>query len=504
MASAVSLPLTGSAVADSSFAETVPQSTIHDPRSTTFVCSTTCLLTALVLRLAVSLGVFGSQPMLGDGADYYAQAVQLFEGTRPDVPYYWPPGTSYFLELCFWFIGVSEASARIGLALLATLNVALVAWLAYEVSRSERTARAAAWLAALYPPDILLSFTSFSQYLSLFCLTGSAVFGLRLMRSCSPRFALDDETGSEPLRPECRPFDRLRDALLTGAFLGIGCLTRPSMMGVVAFVPVAATIAWWWSWRGDRRRGAMRFGVCVAATCAVAAAIVLPVIRHNIRTGGGPTLSTNNERNIFLGNNPYTPHYKTSHFAQRNLDELPSDVQDYLRGFYHADNPRQAMKQAALNYIREKPGITLLRTANRARAFWGFDYIASKQIQQALALSSVAFYPLLALEAGGYVAVILLAIAGLVLAWRRFATGGNLWLLGLIVAYAAPYCLAFSAGAYHFPMIGLTLPFAGLACVSLRDGTCREIIHRRTIWFAAVAFFAMQVEYAWFSLRHAG
>jgi 4-amino-4-deoxy-L-arabinose transferase-like glycosyltransferase len=442
--------------------------------------------------------------MLGDGADYYAQAVQLFDGSRPDVPFYWPPGTSYFLELCFWLFGVGEASARLGLAVLARLNVALVSRLAFDITASRRSAHVAAWLAALYPPDVLLSCSSFSQYLSLFCLTGTAVFGYRLLKSCAPRFACDDEVGCRPLRPECRPFDRARGALLTGAFLGVGCLTRPSLMAVVALVPVAAAVAWWWTWRGDRRRGAMRFGVSAAATCAVAFAVALPVIRHNVRTGGGFTLSTNNERNVFLGNNPFTPHYKTGHFAQRSLEELPADVQNYLRGYYESENPRQAMKQAAMTYIREHPGITLLRTANRARAFWGFDYIGSRQFQQAFGLASAGFYALLAVEAGGYAAVMLLAIAGLVLTLRRLPIGGTLWLLGLIAASAAPYCLAFSAGAYHFPTMGLVIPFAACGCVSLTDGTWREIVRRRTFWIGLAAFLVIQIEYAWFSLRHAG
>lgn len=507
-----------------------PRPTIHDRRSTTLVCSTTCLLTALALRLAVSLGCLASLPMLGDAADYYAQAVQLFERTRPDVPFYWPPGTSFFLEECFWLFGVSEASARIGLAVLGTLHVALVAKLAFEVASigiesrrmglqtrpslgsgepsyethlpAEHIAHAAGWLAAIYPAEILLSFESCSQHLSLFCLTGSALFGLRLLKSCTPRFVAEDADGSRPLRPECQPFDRLRDALVTGAFLGVGCLTRPSMMGVVALVPLAGVIAWWCTWPHDRRRGAFRFGAAVALTCAVAFAVTLPVVRHNVRTGGGFTLSTNNERNLFLGNNPHTPHYKTGHFAQRSLDELPPDVQNYLRSFYQSENPRQAMKQAAMNYIREHPGITLLRTANRARAFFGFDYIASRQIQQAFGWSAVAALPLLALEAGGYLLVMTLALAG-VFAVKPFSHEGTWWLLSLIAAYAGPYCLAFSAGTYHFPMLGLVLPFAGAAVVALADGRWREILSRRPTWLAWGAFFAVQIEYAWFSLRHA-
>jgi 4-amino-4-deoxy-L-arabinose transferase-like glycosyltransferase len=466
-------------------------------------CPLKLLLLSLVLRMAVSIGWLGSLPMLGDAADYYGQAVELFEGTRPDVPFYWPPGTSFFLEACFWLFGVSVTSARVGLAVLGTLHVALVARLTMEISGSHRVARAAGWLAAIYPAEILLSFESCSQHLSLFCLTGTALFGLRLLKSCTPRFAAGDADGSTPLRAQCRPFDRLRDALVTGAFLGVGCLTRPSMMGVVALVPLAAVIAWWCTWSHDRRRGAIRFAAAVTTACAVAFAVTLPVVQHNLRTGGGFTLSTNNERNLFLGNNPFTPHYKTSHFAQRSLDELPADVQLYLRSYYESENPRQAMKEATAAYVREHPWITMLRTANRARAFFGFDYIASRQIPQAFGWPAVVALPLLVLEAGGYVLVMLLGLAGLFVR-KPFPRGGTWWLLALLAAYAGPYCLAFSAGTYHFPILGLVLPFAGASADALLAGRWRDVLSRRATWVAWCTFAAVQVEYAWFSLRHAG
>jgi hypothetical protein len=210
-------------------------------------------------------------------------------------------------------------------------------------------------------------------------------------------------------------------------------------------------------------------------------------------------VSTNNERNLFLGNNPYTPDYKTSHLGQRSLDELPPDARAYLESFYTRTDARAAMQHAALAYMAHHPVRTLWRTLHRATSFWGFDYLASREIQKWRGGGTLATMPLLALEGGSYMMVGALALAG----W--FALAGACdrgWRLGcaaLILAYEAPYAIAFSGGTYHFPVMPLLIPFAAVAVANAAATWQRARASTGTIAALSV-FAAVQVEYAYFAL----
>lgn len=67
-----------------------------------------------------------------------------------------------------------------------------------------------------------------------------------------------------------------------------------------------------------------------------------------------------------------------------------------------------------------------------------------------------------------------------------------------MLAYQAPYLIAFSGGTYHFPVMGLLWPFAALAAVRLHEEGLSWFA-RRIGFRGGVALgllFAFQVEYA--------
>ena len=462
----------------------------------------------LALRLLVAVVWLGSLPMHGDAADYFSEAVGLHEGTREAVAYYWPPGTTYLLATLFKFTGPSETAARVLMAVLGSLQILVIGWLGRELTGQLRTGRVAAWIAALYPPVVLFTWQCGSQHLSAFCLTMVALYGLRTWR-----------------------FPSFKNVMLLGLTLGLGCLARPSMLSIVAAAPLLA--AWlWFKWscvphEPEYGTGPMpqrpKLWVAAAAWAAaltIAALCLAPTALYNARHGGGWTLSTNNERNFFIGNNPHTPWYKTGHMAQRQLSELSPDAQTYLKAAYAAPNRRARMSQLAWEHIRQEPALFVLRTANRARAFWGFDYIASRTYQASLKsagessgmLTKAKVGGLLLLEAGGYLAVMLLATAGLLAGWNQQRSAIQWWLLGLTVMYAAPYGLAFAAGTYHFPVIGLLIPFAAIGWTTLANGHGPQAFltrvrqtfwqHRATFW-ATCLLLAVQAEYLYFAVRYA-
>jgi hypothetical protein len=436
---------------------------------------------ALGVRALVALVLLGRMPLVSDARDYVDLATALRAGNAAGA-YYWPPGQAIALCGAFAVLGKSAAVARVVVLFESVATVALTALLARELA-GVRAARVGGWIAALYAPSILLCAQPYAQHQAALCLAMTAYFGLRAVRQ-----------------------QRLLFFALAGAALGLGCLTRPSM------VSVAATVAVGWCVAAKRERGSRTLeesgpkrerashtlGVVLAG--AVALAVVAPVAVHNVRAGAGWTLSTNNERNLFLGNNPYTPDYKTSHLGQRSLDELPESVRSYLASFYTRPDAREAMQHEAFAYMRSHPLRTAVRTLNRATSFWGFDYLASREIQSWLGVSTRGALPWLALEAGSYLAVLAAALAAFVALADACERTWRVWLAALALGYEAPYAIAFSGGTYHFPVMPLVIPFAAAALAHPRAAWARVRSSKGAL--AALSLLAIvEVQYAYYAVR---
>jgi hypothetical protein len=428
---------------------------------------------ALAVRAVVAYGILSGMPLVSDAQSYALAGVALRDHFPGDRAYFWPPGMPALLAGAYAVLGSDLWVSRLVACALGTLQVALALAWAREMLPDARSVRATGWIAALYPPAVLMSGQTYSQHLAGVALTALALFAARLWRS-----------------------GRMRDGVGAGIAWAVGCATRPSMLSVA---PVLVGLAAAASWRaraagtsGSRRAAAAALG----AACT--AALLAPIALHNQHHGAGPTLSTNNDANVFYGNNPYTPNYKTSHLGQRELDQLEPNVRAYLERFKSAPNARAAMRDETLRYVREHPGITAWRCVNRLRAFWGFDYLMARNIQLDRGLGTGALVALTALEAGGYALVMALAFVTLAGGWDALRRVPAWTALAATAAYQAPYVLAFSAGTYHYPVMGLLFPFAGFA--ASRDPRSeppwlRARRSRALRWTFAV-FAAIQIEYA--------
>lgn len=443
------------------------------------------LLAGLAVRAVVAFGLLRGLPLVNDALQYSDQAKEFLGSFPGKAAYYWPPGSSLLLACAYAVLGSSEAVAKGVMVLLGTAAVPLTARIAREVD--PRSEAAAAWIAALYPPAVMLVAESSAQHLAALCILAFAWLGLRAIRERKAAlFAL------------------------AGLALGAGCLTRPSMASLapVLFGFFAAT-----AWRARKERFAMaKLAAGGAALVLGASVLVVPVVLHNARLGAGFTISTNNERNLFLGNNPYTPDYKTSHLGQRGHEELDPETRAYLESFHDTaarvpaiesrPEVRAAMLHEALSYMASHPGRTALRTLNRTTSFWGFDYMASRLVQDNRGWGTMGLLPLLALEAGGYLVVAALAILGL------FAFGAECdrwwlaWLAWLVVAYQVPYAIAFSSGTYHFPAMALLVPFAGVALARRREIALR-LRENKAALVAFAVFAIVQVQYAYYAAVYA-
>ncbi|MFO0588044.1 MAG: glycosyltransferase family 39 protein [Polyangiaceae bacterium] len=471
------------------------------------------LLGIVVLGVAVrALSAFGLSARTGlvsDAGRMAEEAAGWLTNGHPEA-FYLPPGNTALLLLSQRLFGVGTLGPRIAMVLVSSLTVLFAARLGGQLAGR----RAMFWtgiVGALYTPAVLLCGQSYSQHLAGLCLVVFADQGFSAFRK-----------------------GRVGAAVCAGLALGIGALARPSTLSVApvalyfaltamrrAQLPEHAShgaadglassdgvshgaadgLAFWM-----KTALARRIALAAGVTAVVTGLCVLPAMLHNRAAGEGWAISTNNERNLFLGNCQFTPDYKTSHLAQRLPEELPDDVRDYLLRFEGKPDQRRLMRDAAVEYMLDNPGRTLYRTLSRARAFWGFDYLATRVVQQFGDGGARRIAPaLLALEAGCFLAVAALATVALTRARQGFRRPLARWLLALVVAYQVPYLIAFASGTYHFPVMGLVWPFAGVALASLTKEGVRAFVSSVGVrGFAALAvLFAIQIEYAYQTLRMA-
>jgi 4-amino-4-deoxy-L-arabinose transferase-like glycosyltransferase len=429
---------------------------------------------ACSVRAAVAFGLLGAMPMTSDARDYFDVGAALASG-KTEGAFYWPPGEGAALGAAFRAFGTSVAVARTLTIAMSVATVVLTARIARDLAGA-RAGNAAGWIAALYAPSVLLCGQSYAQHLAALCLAATAFYGLRAARDGGPLVFV-----------------------AAGVALGLGILTRPSMGSVVPVLAVA------WGGRSLREpTGAGRrratWGAAIGAVAALAC--VTPAYVHDARAGAGWTLSTNNERNLFLGNNPYTPDYKTSHLGQRALGELEPEARDYLTSFYRRADARAAMQREALSYMEMHPARTTLRTLNRTTSFWGFDYLASRSIQNWRGWGPAVTLPLLALEGGSYLVVAALALVALFAMRGHGDRGGRAWLVALAVAYEVPYALAFSGGTYHFPVFPVLVALAAIAAAHPRQAwhDLRNPRQCRGAWAALAGFALLQAQYGYYAV----
>lgn len=440
---------------------------------------------AILARVITTFILLGDMPLINDAVDYSDFASFLSLHFPGDKSYYWPPGTSMFVSVFYSLFGSDLMITRLVIFLVSMVSLVLVALISMEVLESEQAARFSAYAYAVYPPVLMLSGQLYSHHVAALCVLLLAYTGIKAIRR-----------------------GKMIYYFASGLFLGYGILTRPSMMSLS---PVLFFVLIVYPYFYKDKTGAFDIKN-IAAGAAVffvgLALIVFPVLKYNQDKGVGMTVSTNNERNFFLGNNPYTPNYKTWHFASRpDLEDLDPEVREYFLGLYQSENKRAALRSEAINYILENPGVTLLRTFNRIRAFWGFDYVMAREIQNYYDLDYTGLGLLVLIEGGGYCFIMLLVLMGIFVLWK--GADGKLawWLILLVLAYEVPYMLAFSNGFYHYPVIPLLMPFAGLAIQALlrqKNKSDSAIPYNNRLFLVSAAIFIfIQFEYAYYLFKYA-
>jgi hypothetical protein len=455
----------------------------------------------LLSRIVVVFGLLGRMPLVKDALDYHHTALAFLNGTAYEQPFYMPPGTGLILSLFYRVLGDSVLTARLVLLGTAVLTVVGVVLLTQILFSDRRVSLVSGVIAAVYPPALMLGGQTYSQHFASCALVWGVGLWVRGSWFRVPGSGFNVQRSKFGVRGSWLS-RKILYPLAAGMIWGLGCLVRPSMLSLFPVFVGSLLLV-----RGSQA-GFKPALLWLFVGCAV---LVVPVMKFNASHGAGWVVSTNNERNFFLGNNPYTPLYKTSQLAQRSINDHSPAVQAYLRSYYEQDKPRQTMMSAAVEHIKNRPGLFVLRCLNRFRAFWGFDYIASREIQQWADWGWAGLCALLVFEAGGYVVLmglvvlgILVCVPGLAGANGGFQTRAPLLLLAFVLFYQAPYCLAFSAGTYHYPAVWLLMPFAALGLVGvLKNGIVQRL---RTMpvwgWILLGLFALVQLEYGYFAATY--
>lgn len=348
-------------------------------------------LLALVLRLAFAFGYWIDQPLTIDQVEYLmlAENLQAGEGLVYDEPSLMrSPGYPVFLAAVQSIVpGVQ--SVRLVQSILGALAVFLVATLARRLAGS-RAAVAAAFLIAVYPPQLFQTAYILSE----------SLYTLLALTTLLATIRLHEATPPSPATPP------LRELLIAGTLAGITVLTRPEFLlflGLIGLYLVAT-----------RRHVA---GVLLAAVVILVIAPwpIYNVVSHDrvvmLSSRGGPNLWMGNSA-LAIGdgdvsaNPPMREQYRT--ILRENQHLTPEEIE---RVFYRhtfadirADPVRFAtnmVRKAVYFWVPIGPSYRV-----RSTLFWGAQALSFLTL---LALSAAAAPRLRRLQPPPVVLALLLA-----------------------------------------------------------------------------------------------
>ena len=163
-------------------------------------------------------------------------------------------------------------------------------------------------------------------------------------------------------------------------------------------------------------------------------------------------INTANSYNFYLGNNPWTPDYKTWLLGSHDLHGDPG----YTAFYEQIDSVRSlpaaqqevAFRELGWAHISAEPLHFLSRAISRLATLLSFDTLAGATIFRQSRIWGIIF---LVLDAACFLALLLLAWYG----WDNghwYPREKLLW-LSICAAYSLPYLLAFAHPTYHLPLM---------------------------------------------------
>jgi 4-amino-4-deoxy-L-arabinose transferase-like glycosyltransferase len=389
------------------------------------------------------------QPLLSDAAGYTRMATLLVHH-QAFIPF-WPPGTPLYLAWIHQLFGDSVPVMR---AAMLPFYLGLCVVL-YGFTRELTGSRCAGAISliplALAPAMVFFSVEPTTELPSAFFLTLAALAFLRLTRAFS-----------------------LSPLLLLSVALGSLALLRPASLIFLAAVPLYLLA---------NGKGIVRSFAPVLIPLIMVFAWILRVQQT---TGRIIWINTANAKNLYIGNNPNTPIYRTwwlgSHHALEDaaLPVHPSDPVELEREY----------SLVAKNYILAHPALFVLRTFNRVCVFFAPDTFPGAYLTESYGFPRLLGLFVIAVDGLVFAAV---ALSSSLFFFTRSRERGLL--LGIVILYAAPYFIAFSHPRYHFPIEPLLYAAAAAFLAHPVSNLARLPRRKASIVATAAIFLLIQVEF---------
>ena len=343
----------------------------------------------------------------------------------------------------------------------------LLAWLLHGLARrllSAPIAGALVCVFALFPSFVYMSVLPLTQIPASVCMIAACWAAVELANPETPRQGLW--------------------ACLLGVALGCLVLIRPSSVVLLPLGPLVVAYC------------ARRLWPAAGAMALAAALVSLWLHQAHAMTGRWFFVNNANSQNLFYGNNPYTPLYRTWWYGSHKAGDV-GVPDDFVRLHQRLASAPPAVRDhefssVALRHILDRPDLFAVRTVSRIRVFFAYDTYTGTQLVKR---SASPGWRLLGLVVIGIDALFFISIAGAALARLCVARIDHrvaiLCCFSLI--YAAPYFVTFAHPTYHFPIVPLLALIAGGWLQGTPAGLSAG--RRRVLVVVLLAFALVQVEW---------
>ena len=419
------------------------------------------LLFYFLLSLCLFRSFFINQPLnIVDEKHYNRLALSILErgefGWRPGhLTAIRPPLYPAFLALIYKVFGPESYNAvRLIQIFLSLASGWLIYSLAKRIFHEERVALLATGLFLFYPSLLLFNYLLLTEILFIFLFLLSVWFLLYFKRS-------------------------FRNLFIAGIFWGLASLTRSVIYPLTPFVALFLIFA-----SSSKKRGLLAAALFLSATILT----LSPWVIRNYRVFGHfVAVDTMGGLNLYMGNYEHTPLHR-AWAAVSNPPEIAwyRGHEEELKELNEAERQRWAIKKA-LEFMKEHPGLTALRTLIKTANFWQLErtIIAGMQKGIFLGLQNKITKVILTLSILlAYVTVAILGFSGLLLRILNhrgsYAFSQNYIhkgrtekfadrLILLIISYfTAIHAVVFGHSRYHLPLIPLLGIYAAYLMVNFQ------------------------------------
>jgi len=400
------------------------------------------VLIGLIIRIYILVLSNGS-PLVSDSKGYHSIALQM--DTSSSFSTYWPPALPFYLHLWHKMFGPSEAVSKVA---MIPWYILLCVFLFLLVRKVLDTAAANVSILTLtfFPTFIYHSISPLTQLPAAVSLV---LIGYLLIKHMEkPKVIYPVVLG------------------LTFAFL---VLLRPSSIALLFLVGV------YYIFR------AKRITSFVVMMTVVMVIVSSWIYKAHSMTGRLVLINDANSRNLFYGNNRYTPLYKTWWLASHGKtdEDVPQGFKELMQEIESKplDIQQRIMGKIAVEHIIKRPDFFLIRTLSRIRCFFTFPTFTGSILHAMKFLSRKASLLVIFVDAIFY-SVIMLGAA--IFLWSK---GLSLFddvyyriILIIILGYAVPYWFSFSHPTYNFPTIPMFLILSMGFMRDSRSARIKEIL----------------------------